>query len=96
MLPEPAVQHIGVHPVLAGQCRNGHARMLAGRNQIGFELGRVCPVGAPGRIIGDLGIFEHSVHDELRAHDLARQPASIQHGFTVRIQRVSYFMHYIT
>ena len=48
MLLEPAVQHIGVHPVLPCQCRDGHARLVASCHQFGFELGRVGPVGATG------------------------------------------------
>lgn len=48
MLFEPAVQDIGVHPVLPGQCCDGYTWLLASSYQFGFELRRVGPVGASG------------------------------------------------
>jgi len=42
-------------------------------------------VGASGRILGKVWVFEHGVHDGLRAHDLARCENSIQDGFAGRL-----------
>ena len=70
----------------SGYGGNGSTRLLAGRNQFGFELACVGPVGAPGRISGKVWFFEHGVHDGLRAHDLARYKTSIQGGFTGRLR----------
>ena len=85
MLFEPAVQHIGVHPALPCQGSDGHARLLARRYQLTFELGRVGAVAAPRRVSGNLCFFEHGVHDGLRAHDLARLRRSIQDGIAGRL-----------
>jgi len=86
---EPAVQHVGVHAMLPGYGSNGCPRALAGRYQFSFELGCVGTVGASGRILGEVWVFEHGVHDGLRAHDLARCENSIQDGFAGRLRRTS-------
>ena len=83
---EPAVQHVGVHAMLPGYGSNGCPRALAGRYQFSFELGCVGTVGASGRILGEVWVFEHGVHDGLRAHDLARCENSIQDGFAGRLR----------
>ena len=85
MFLQPAVQHIGVHAVLTGQCRDGCTGHLAGRHQLGLELGRVGSMGAPGRITGNSWVFEHGVHDLLRAHDLARLLSIHQDGIAGRL-----------
>ena len=69
-----------------GQRCNGNAWLLAGRHQSGFELGRVGPVGAPRRITRNVWVFEHGVHDSLRAHDLARSERLVQGGFTAPLR----------
>ena len=48
MFFEPAVQDIGVHPMLSRQCCDRHTCLLASSYQFGFELRRVGPVGASG------------------------------------------------
>ena len=83
---EPAVQHVGIHAMLPGYGCNGRTGDLAGRYQFCFELGCVGTVGASGRILGEVWVFEHGVHDGLRAHDLARCENSIQDGFAGRLQ----------
>ncbi len=54
VLLEPAMEHIGVHRMLRRQCRDGGARLLACRHQLGLELRRVSPVAASGRWSGNL------------------------------------------
>ena len=83
---EPAVQHVGVHALLARQCRDGSTGLLACLHQLGLELRRVGPMRAPGRVSGNLCFFEHGVHDLLRAHYLARGAASDQDGFAGRLR----------
>ena len=86
MFFEPAVQHVGVHPVLPGQRCDGNTGLLARRHQLGLELWRVGPVCAMGRAYRRRRVFEHGVHDGLRAHDLARELAFAQDGFTGRLR----------
>lgn len=74
--------------MLPGYGSNGCPRALAGRYQFSFELGCVGSVGASGRILGEVWVFEHSVHDGLRAHDLARCESSIQDGFAGRLREL--------
>ena len=83
---EPTVQHVGVHPLLPRQCRDEGSRLLAGRHQLGLELRRVNSMGASGRVSRNLCVFEYSVYDLLRAHDLARGMDSDQDGFAGRIR----------
>jgi hypothetical protein len=64
--------------MLPGYGSDGNTGDLAGRYQLSFELGCVGTVDASGRILGKVGVFEHGVHDGLRAHDLARCESSIQ------------------
>ena len=52
VLLAPSVQHVGIHAVLQGQCGNRGPGALAGRDQIGFELGAVCTVRASRRVTG--------------------------------------------
>ncbi len=54
MLLEPAVQHIGVHPMGAGHRGNRCPRHLAGGHQFCFELACVGPVRAPRCVPGSL------------------------------------------
>ncbi len=86
MFFEPAVKHVGIHTMVSSYGSNGSTRLLAGRHQLGFELACVGPVGTPGRISVKVWFFEHGVHDELRAHYLARYETSIQGEFTGRLQ----------
>lgn len=51
VLLEPAVQDIGVHPLAAGQCRDGGTRLLAGGHWFSLELSRVGSVGAASRVV---------------------------------------------
>lgn len=69
---EPAVQHVGIHAMLSSYGGNGNTGLLAGCHQFGLELAGVGAVGTSGRILGEAWVFEHGVHDGLRAHDLAR------------------------
>ena len=50
--------------------------------------------GTSGRILGEVWVFEHGVHDGLRAHDLARCKRSIQDGLTGRLHgaRLAYLL----
>ena len=88
MFLEPAVQHVGVHAMLPGYGRNGGSWLLARRHQFSFELAGVGAVGAPDRISGKVGGFEHGVHDGLRERDLARCETSIQDEFTGRLRMI--------
>lgn len=80
------MQHIGVHRIGAGHRGNRCARNSAGSDKFGLEFAGVGPVRTSGRIPGSLRIFEHRVHDWLRAHDLARSRSTIQDGFAGRIR----------
>lgn len=60
---EQAVLHVGIRAVLHGQCGNSSPGALACSDQIGFELGALCAVGASRRITGQLSVFEHGVHE---------------------------------
>ena len=79
------MQHVGVHAVLQGQRRNGCARFLAGGDQLCFELCGVGAVCAPRRVARCLRVFEHRVHGQLRAHDLAQTNHLIQDGLASRL-----------
>ena len=86
MFLEPAVQHVGVHAMASGYGRDGGCGLLAGRYQFGFELAGIGAVSTPGGISGKVGVFEHDVHDGLRARDLARCQSSIQDGLAGRLR----------
>ena len=77
---KPAVQHVGIHAMVQGQCGNRGAGALTGSDQIGFELGTVCAVRASRRVTGQLRIFEHGVHESYVHTILLMQNASFQMG----------------
>jgi len=86
MLFEPAVQHIGVHAMAVGQGRDGSSRFQASGNQFRLEGWGVGSEGTPGGVSRNVRVFEHGVHDGLRAHDVARRRESHQDGFTARLR----------
>ena len=69
ILPEPAMQHIGIHAMFARRGGNRCAALLARGDQFNLELRAVDPARAGDRVarMGDL--LRHGVHDGLRGHD---------------------------